>query len=77
MAYYKYQRHVMPFDHEMFDWVHKPGEKVTYSGIFRCEGCGKEIAHNANVPLPLPNHHQHTLPQGEIRWKLVVWAVMH
>jgi hypothetical protein len=74
MAYYKYINHLTKFDNDMFDTLHKPGGSVIYSGIYRCEGCGKEISHNAGVSLPPQNHHQHALGKGEIRWRLIVWA---
>ena len=74
MAYYKYSTHLAQYNGEMFDKVHKPGDNVVYSGVYRCEVCGKEISHNASVPLPPQNHHQHDPGRGEIRWKMIVWA---
>lgn len=49
-----------------------PGEKVPVSGIYRCKGCKKEITSNANNSdvFPPQNHHQHTVSQGAIKWKL-------
>ena len=52
-----------------------PGERVIYSGIYRCDGCGKEISHNSSLPLPAADHHQHGPREGEVRWRLIVWAV--
>jgi len=52
--------------------LYGPGEKVPKSGIYKCTGCGKEITSNENDPFPPQNHHQHTVPQGAIRWKLIV-----
>lgn len=75
MAYFKYDKYLSKYDNDMFDKLHKPGEQVTFSGVYRCEGCGKEISHNSSVSLPPQNHHQHTPAQGEIRWRMIVWAV--
>jgi hypothetical protein len=44
------------------------------SGIYRCMGCGREVASNESEPLPPQNHHQHNQNQGSIRWKLIVYA---
>lgn len=57
------------------DWWRKkygPGEEVPVSGIYRCEGCGREIASNKQDPFPPQNHHQHTTAQGKISWELNV-----
>lgn len=75
MAYYKNESYLHKFDDDMFDALHKPGEHISFSGIYRCEGCGKEISHTSGTPLPPQNHHQHTTAQGNIRWRLIVWAV--
>jgi transcriptional regulator with XRE-family HTH domain len=77
VAYYKDLKHLDRYVDDMFDQIHNPGEKVTYSGIYRCVGCGKEISHNASVSLPPQNHHQHKPSGGAIRWQLLVWAVTH
>lgn len=74
MALYKYSQFVVSSDHQAFDAIHGPGAKTPYSGIYRCEGCSKEIASNAGNPLPPQNHHQHNSAQGSIRWRLVVYA---
>jgi hypothetical protein len=74
MALYKYSHHLGSSDHQAFDAIYKPGDETPYSGIYRCEGCGKEIASNGGNPLPPQNHHQHTSYQGSIRWRMVVYA---
>lgn len=51
---------------------YKPGDEVPRSGIYRCNGCGREIASNKPDPFPPQNHHQHSTSHGSIRWKLVV-----
>jgi hypothetical protein len=37
-------------------------------------GCQREVASNEHEPLPPQNHHQHSVAQGSIRWKLIVYA---
>jgi hypothetical protein len=74
MALYKYQQYVANSNHTAFDEIHTPGTTTPRSGIYRCEGCGREIASNANNPLPPQNHHQHSAAQGSIRWRLIVFA---
>lgn len=58
--------------HERWTKVYAVGEVAPVSGIYRCPGCGKEIAHNQDTKLPPQNHHQHQPGQGVVRWKLIV-----
>ena len=74
MALYKYQQYLKLDQGNTFDQEHPPGSLAPLSGIYRCMGCGKEVASNQQQPLPPQNHHQHTVLQGTIRWKLVVFA---
>ncbi len=74
MTYYKYIHYLTKVDMDVFDTTYKPGDNTPHSGIYRCEGCGSAIASNLGNPLPPQNHHQHTLSQGDIRWRLIVWA---
>jgi hypothetical protein len=74
MALYKDGHYLIPSTSTEFDALHKPGESVPHSGIYRCEGCGKEIAANLGDPLPPQNHHQHEPSKGDIRWRMIVWA---
>ncbi len=71
---YKYGHFISLSDSAEFDTIHKPGQSVPHSGIYRCEGCGSAIASNISDPFPPQNHHQHSTGQGEIRWRLIVWA---
>ena len=57
-----------------FDVLHEPGDETPYSGIYRCEACGDEIASNKGNPLPPQNHNQHPPSQGRIRWRLIAAA---
>lgn len=74
MALYKYPHYLGRSDDAAFDQILGPGANTPHSGIYRCEGCSKEIAANQGNPLPPQNHHQHRPAQGTIRWRLVVYA---
>jgi len=72
MAQYKYTDHLFKVDNEEFDKIYKPGERTAWSGIYRCQGCHREVVHTVDKPLPPQNHHTHTPSQGAIRWRLNV-----
>lgn len=72
MAVYKYSQHLQQSNHQAFDQIHRPGDVTPFSGIYRCEGCGKNEVSASGHPLPPQNHHQHTPSQGSIRWRLAV-----
>lgn len=72
MALYKYSQFLTLSDHAAFDPTHEPGAHAPYPGIYRCTGCGKEIAIATGHVLPPQNHHTHTAAQGRILWRLVV-----
>lgn len=74
MALYKYSQFITASSDQAFDQVLTPGTSTPHSGIYKCQGCGHEIASNANNPLPPQNHHQHKANQGAIRWQLGVYA---
>lgn len=72
MALYQDIRNVSQFSNDMFDKDWRPGQSPTFHGIYKCRGCGKEAA--VNEKIPPQNHHQHSLNQGPIIWRLIVWA---
>lgn len=74
MALYKYSQVLNQSNHGAFDQLLSPGANTPYSGIYRCEGCSKEVAANQGNSLPPQNHHQHPPTQGAIRWRLAVFA---
>lgn len=74
MALYKHQQYLARSEHSVFDGIYTPGSATPHSGIYKCEGCGDEIASNGGNPLPPQNHHQHNPNQGSIRWRLIVFA---
>ena len=67
---YKYPHDMQHTSSDAFDTVHEAGAITPYSGIYRCEGCGKNVTSIAGAPLPPQNHHQHGVAQGRIRWRL-------
>jgi hypothetical protein len=71
---YKYGNYLSQSNHGEFDELYRPGANCPNSGIYRCEGCGDEIASNKGNPFPPQNHHQHGLNQGAILWKLIVFS---
>jgi len=75
VASYKYDQYLHKNDSEEFDKVHQPGKSAPHAGIYRCEGCGHEIGIAAGHTLPSQNHPQHSTSQGDIRWKLLVFAM--
>jgi hypothetical protein len=72
MAQYKYNTHFVQVQSAEFDKLYEPGTKTAWSGIYRCQGCGREVVHTTGHLLPPQNHHQHSVGQGSIRWELVV-----
>jgi hypothetical protein len=74
MATYKYSEWVTQLNHDAFDTKHPPGATAPFAGIYRCTGCGWEIAIAGGHVLPAQNHHQHS-GSAKIEWQLVVYAV--
>ena len=75
MALYKYVQFLtLRSDLTDFDYVYGPAAITPASGIYRCEGCGREITSVRGHPFPPQNHHQHGAGQGTIRWQLTVMS---
>ncbi|NHN88047.1 protein L [Acetobacter sp. LMG 1627] len=74
MALYKYPSLITSTNDSVFDSIHTPGSPASHAGIYRCEGCGREMAIAQGHSLPPQNHHEHTQNQGLIRWRLIVLA---
>jgi hypothetical protein len=72
MVLYKYLTHFEPTSSEEFDKSYHPGERVNWSGIYRCTVCGREIMHSNDNLLPDEIHHPHSPDQGSSQWGLVV-----
>jgi hypothetical protein len=71
---YKYPQFQTQDNDSKFDVLHEPGSATPYSGVYRCDGCGKEATSVYAHPLPPQNHHQHAPAHGRIRWRLAVWG---
>lgn len=54
--------------------TYRPGEEVPVSGIYRCQGCNREIAANMDNGFPPQNYHQHHTKYGPVLWKLNIKA---
>lgn len=67
---YKYSQFLGSSNDAAFDKISEPGTIAPLSGIYRCEGCGKSETSVKGYQLPPQNHHQHTIAQGKIRWRL-------
>jgi hypothetical protein len=74
MATYKYIKFLDESKSPVFDKPLKPSSPTPHSGIYRCQGCRREIVSTEGHPLPPQNHHQHTNNEGDIIWKLIVAA---
>jgi len=74
MALYKHSSFFTHSTNSGFDTISAPGTATPYSGIYRCAGCGRELVSEESKPFPPQNHHQHTIAQGTIRWRLVAYA---
>jgi hypothetical protein len=74
MALYKYPAYVSQNANEIFDEICTPGTPAPRAGIFRCMGCHREVALNEEELLPPQNHHEHEPAQGDVRWRLTVYA---
>ena len=75
MALYKYQNFLAPTKNRSFDLALQPGAFVPCAGIYRCTGCGNEIATDAVGVLPDRHHHPHQPAQGAIQWQLIIATV--
>lgn len=74
MAWYKHDPYIEKSASDAFDKVYPPGDAAPHAGIYRCQGCNREIGITDSDPLPPHSHHQHTQNQGTIRWRLAVYA---
>ncbi|QJP13945.1 hypothetical protein G3545_09960 [Starkeya sp. ORNL1] len=56
----------------------QPGAVTPWSGIYRCMGCGAEVASIEGQPLPGEDDHQHAPGDpGEVRWRMIVAAIQY
>ena len=72
MALFKYSNFLRQSKNASFDLPLQPSAFVPCGGIYRCTGCGTEIALEAIGIFPDRGHHKHDPGQGAIQWQLVV-----
>ena len=75
MARFKYPNYLTQTKHASFDLPLQPSAFVPCGGIYRCTGCGTEIALEGIGVFPDRGHHKHAPTQGPIAWQLVVATV--
>jgi hypothetical protein len=75
VALYKYRNYLATSKSSSFDVPLQPGQFVPCGGIFRCTGCGTEIALEGIGIFPDRDHHKHSPAQGKIEWQLIVATV--
>jgi hypothetical protein len=75
MARFKYPNYLSQTKHASFDLTLQPSAFIPTGGIYRCTGCGTEVALEAIGLLPDRSHHKHEPRQGPIGWQLVVATV--
>jgi hypothetical protein len=73
MALYKDAQHLRQISDMAFDQLHGPGVAAPFAGIYKCAGCGHEIAIAYGHTLPPQSHAQHP-PGKPIQWRLLVFA---
>jgi hypothetical protein len=74
MAQYKYDEHLKRSDDDAFDRIHGASTQAPRAGIYRCDGCNREIAIGAANTFPPRDHHEHVPSQGPVQWRLIVMA---
>lgn len=74
MANYKDDTYMTMVVEDVFNTDHRPSTHAPLAGIYRCTGCGREVAAAAQQPLPAESHHHHSINKGSIRWRLIVFA---
>lgn len=75
MALFKYSNYLSLTKNGSFDLPLSPSAPLPCAGIYRCTGCGTEIALDGLGFLPDRTHHEHQPTDGPIGWQLVVATV--
>lgn len=74
MALYNNNIYLIQNNDKAFTVEYNPGDQPPHSGIYRCTGCGREVVAEENRRLPPQNHHQHSVLQGLIKWRMIIYA---
>jgi hypothetical protein len=77
MALYKYQNYLNLSKNPSFDMTFGPSHHIPCGGIYRCTGCGTEIAIEAMGFFPDRKHHVHGPNKPPVEWQLIVATVSH
>lgn len=72
MAIYHNASFLTQSNNAVFNTTYEPSIAAPFGGIYKCTGCGHEIAIARYHSLPPQNHHQHTNRYVPIRWQPVV-----
>ena len=73
MALYKHGNFLTQSNNAAFDKTFSPSTAAPYHGIYKCTGCGDEIAIAEGNKLPPQNHKQHN-STAPISWQLIVYS---
>lgn len=73
MALYQSSQFLTVWTDAEFDRLHHPRTPAPHSGIYRCAGCGFEIATPEGQLLPPIHAHPHRLGTQEV-WQMIVYA---
>jgi hypothetical protein len=74
LARYKRRSYVLESDHAAFEVRYAPAARVENPGIYRCIGCGDEVAVAKGHLLPRPGGHEHAAGEAKVEWQLIVFA---
>jgi hypothetical protein len=72
MAAFNDPKYFKPNNDPAFKVLYRPGMPAPFSGAYRCENCGDEVACNKGQPLPPQNHRQHQSFTAPIVWRLIL-----
>ena len=75
LAIFKYSNYLATSKSTSFDQPLQPSSFAPCGGIYRCTGCGTEIASEGIGLLPDRQHHKHAPGVPPIQWQLTVATV--
>jgi hypothetical protein len=74
VALYKRKPYILESDLTAFEVRYAPAARVANPGIYRCLGCGEEVAVAKGHQVPRPEQHEHAAGDGKAEWQLIVFA---
>jgi hypothetical protein len=72
VAAYKYAYFLVAVINARFDHIYPASARSAHAGIYRCEGCGREVIAPHGESLPGQDDHDHAPEHGTVRWRLIV-----